>query len=54
MDVSHGTAGHVHVQVFVRSGRTDVQHGNVLKGSWDLVTEVISKVAIVIITYNPN
>ena len=26
----------------------------VLKGSWDLVTEVIRKVAIVIITCNPH
>ena len=26
----------------------------VLKGSWDLVTEDINKVNIVIITYNPN
>ena len=25
----------------------------VLKGSWDLVTRVINKVAIVIVTYNP-
>ena len=27
---------------------------SVLKGSWDLVTEVINKVAVVILTYNPN
>ena len=25
-----------------------------LKGSWDLVTRVINKVTILIITYNPN
>ena len=27
---------------------------SLLKGSWDLVTRVIKKVAILIITYNPN
>ena len=26
----------------------------ILKGSWDLVTRVITKVTILIITYNPN
>ena len=28
--------------------------GRTLKGSWDLVTRVINKVTILIITYNPN
>ena len=27
---------------------------SLLKGSWDLVTRVINKVPILIITYNPN
>ena len=29
-------------------------HPPLLKGSWDLVTRVITKVTILIITYNPN
>ena len=31
-----------------------VTAATILKGSWDLVTEVIYKVTIVIITYYPN
>ena len=34
------------------SGRSAASHP--LKGSWDLVTRVINKVTILIITYNPN
>ena len=41
-----------HVYHLKAMGLPDVQ--TPLKGSWDLVTRVINKVTILIITYNPN
>ena len=39
---------------FSRTAHTIAACRLLLKGSWDLVTRVINKVPILIITYNPN
>ena len=49
--VAHGGSKQVSSMSF---SLAELSTGNLLKGSWDLVSRVIIKVSIFIFTYNPN